>query len=105
MKHDGEVGRVLSALHPTPAVCGIPKQAALEFILNNESHERKYYSGFCGPLNMDGATHLYVSLRCMEIMDNVCRLYAGGGLLIDSEEKREWEETKIKLNTMLNVLR
>ena len=54
---------------------------------------------------MDGATHLYVSLRCMEIMDNVCRLYAGGGLLIDSEEKREWEETEIKLNTMLNVLR
>ena len=105
LKHDGEVGRVLSALHPTPAVCGIPKQAALEFILNNESHERKYYSGFCGPLNMDGATHLYVSLRCMEIMDNICRLYAGGGLLIDSEEKREWEETEIKLNTMLNVLR
>lgn len=96
--------KVLDDLHPTPAVCGIPKAKAFDFILNNESINRKYYSGFSGPLCLDGETHLFVSLRCMEIEGRKCHLYAGGGLLKESEEGTEWNETEVKLKTMKDVL-
>ena len=98
------LGPLLYALHPTPAVCGLPKLDAFKFIVSNESVPRGYYSGFQGPLDISGSTHLYVSLRCMSIHDNRYRLYAGGGLLSDSEEESEWNETEAKLNTMRNVL-
>ena len=98
------LGSLLHALHPSPAVCGLPKRDAFNFILRNESVPRCYYSGFQGPLDVDDMTHLYVSLRCMSIHDNRYRLYAGGGLLGDSDEESEWNETEAKLNTMRYVL-
>ncbi len=101
---ENNIGNLLSALHPTPAVCGIPKQKAKEFILANEGIDRSYYSGFAGPLNIKGETHLYVSLRCMEIKDNCYKLYAGGGLLSESNQESEWLETEAKLQTMLQLL-
>ena len=105
LAENSHLGDLLQALHPTPAVCGLPKEDAFRFILHNESSERSYYSGFQGPLDPDGETHLYVSLRCMEIMHDRCRLYAGGGLLKVSDEEQEWQETETKLNTMRNVLK
>lgn len=99
------VGSLLEALHPTPAVCGLPKVAALRHIVENEHTDRRYYSGFMGPLAPDGATHLYVSLRCMQVIDSRhYRLYAGGGLLKDSVEEQEWCETVAKMGTMLHCL-
>lgn len=100
LDNDAPLGSLLAALHPTPAVCGTPKEAARDFILANESHSRKYYSGFCGPLG----EALYVSLRCMQIDGPRYRLYAGGGLLRDSIEQQEWEETEAKMQTMRSLL-
>ena len=97
------IGDVLQALHPTPAVCGLPKREAFNFIVKNEHTPRRYYSGFMGPLNMDD-THLYVSLRCMNIEGNKCHLYAGGGLLKDSTEEQEWQETEAKMETMKRLI-
>ena len=95
------VGDVLQLLHPTPAVCGLPKQQAFRFIVGHEHTPRLYYSGFQGPLGIEpAATHLYVSLRCMQITPRAFRLYAGGGLLKDSTEEQEWLETEAKLETM-----
>ena len=94
------LGSLLQALHPTPAVCGLPKREAWQFILRNEYAPRRYYSGFAGMLQPTGDTHLYVSLRCMEILQDHCLLYAGGGLLRDSVEQQEWEETEAKMQTM-----
>ena len=113
------IGDLLQALHPTPAVCGIPKRDAFQFIIRNELTPRRYYSGFMGPLKtpsgspclggekaspkqgrLEGSTHLYVSLRCMNIESDRYRLYAGGGLLKDSTEEQEWLETEAKLETM-----
>ena len=96
------VGDLLDALYPTPAVCGIPKEETRRYILDNEHTPRLYYSGFLGPLDPVGETHLFVSLRCMKIGAGL-QLYAGGGLLTDSREEREWEETEDKLNTMRHV--
>jgi isochorismate synthase len=98
--NDVRAGELLEMLHPTPAVCGLPKQGALNYIVAHEHLPREYYSGFMGPFNMDGATHLYVSLRCMRIHGTECRLYAGGGLLKDSCLEQEWQETEAKMQTM-----
>jgi isochorismate synthase len=97
------LGHLLLALHPTPAVCGLPKREAFQFITKNEHTPRRYYSGFMGPLQMEH-THLYVSLRCMNIEGNTYHLFAGGGLLKDSTEEQEWAETEAKLETMRRIL-
>lgn len=104
---DSRLGNLLQVLHPTPAVCGLPKRDTFDFIVNNEHTPRRYYSGFMGPLglrssisNAQPSTHLYVSLRCMNIEGNRYHLYAGGGLLKDSIEEQEWQETEAKLETM-----
>ena len=97
------LGDVLMALHPTPAVCGLPKRATFDFIQANEHSPRRYYSGFMGPLQLS-ETHLYVSLRCMELLTDGYQLYAGGGLLPDSVEEQEWQETEAKMETMRNLL-
>lgn len=101
LKEGVSVGELLQALHPTPAVCGLPKRQAYDFIVHNEGHQRRYYSGFAGPLQMaDNGTHLYVSLRCMEILPRHYCLYAGGGLLKESIRAQEWQETEMKMETM-----
>ena len=105
------VGELLETLHPTPAVCGLPKADAQRFIIAHEHAPRHYYSGFMGPFNLQPSsiihqpsTHLYVSLRCMHITTNTYHLYAGGGLLRESTEQQEWQETEAKLDTMRHVL-
>ena len=99
-----QLGGLLKHLHPTPAVCGLPKQSAYQFILNNEGYDRKYYSGFIGRLNLEGTTEIYVNLRCMHFNDTCSTLYAGGGLLASSTLEDEWIETEKKMQTMKNIL-
>lgn len=99
------VGDVLTALHPTPAVCGIPKEKAYRFIKDNEHTPRLYYSGFMGPVGIDGKTSLYVSLRCARLDGNSAVLYAGGGIMPESEALSEWEETENKMQTIGDVLK
>ena len=98
------LGDLLHVLHPTPAVCGLPKRETFEFITHNEYTPRRYYSGFMGVLDPTAETHLYVSLRCMNIEGQRYHLYAGGGLLKDSQEELEWQETEAKLETMRGLL-
>ena len=102
---DNCIGDLINTLYPTPAVCGLPKESSLDFIVANEFAPRLYYSGFVGPLGMDGHTHLYVSLRCMRVDSDGCSLYAGGGLLADSNMDAEWMETEFKMDTMRKLLK
>lgn len=102
---DDVLGDVLEALYPTPAVCGIPKDPARRFILRHEHEPRRYYSGFVGMLSPRSDTHLFVSLRCMRLLpDGICELYAGGGLLKESEMEKEWRETEAKMQTMMELV-
>lgn len=96
--------RLIQLLHPTPAVCGLPKKQALELIQQIEQHNREYYSGYCGPLNVKGSTDLFVNLRCMKIMENELAVYAGGGLTAGSDPSKEWEETEWKAKTLLSKI-
>ena len=100
-----ELGTVmLDLLHPTSAVCGMPKHTAQDFILKNEHYDRGFYSGFIGPVNIERESHLFVNLRCMQLLGNQAILYAGAGITEDSMPDREWLETEMKCKTMLSVL-
>ena len=94
----------IKALHPTPAVCGIPKKPAKDFIVHHEKHQRDYYSGFLGPLNINFQSNLFVNLRCMQVFKDKFALYIGGGITADSNAEKEWEETEIKSQTLADVI-
>lgn len=96
---------MLTSLHPTSAVCGMPKDRALAFILANEGYDRSFYSGFLGPVNISGQTRLYVNLRCMQLREETASLYVGGGITAVSNPDDEWRETQLKAETLLRVLR
>lgn len=104
LKDANHLGNVLQELHPTPAVCGLPKKEAYQFILQTEPHNRLFYSGIIGWIDPEGDTTLYVNLRCMHVEGHTATLYAGGGILPDSTADSEWEETQQKMNTMRNIL-
>lgn len=104
LKKTSELGNLLDALHPTPAVCGLPKDKAYDFIIENEGYDRKYYSGIIGWLDPNGHTTLYVNLRCLNVSGNYATLYAGGGILPSSDSNSEWEEMQHKMKTIKLVI-
>jgi len=121
----GNMKKLIMALHPTPAVCGLPKAPAKKFILENENYNREFYTGFLGELNLKKTVQrssnrknrenqayasitktsaLFVNLRCMKLEDNKAVLFVGGGITKDSDPVAEWEETSNKAQTMKRVL-
>jgi isochorismate synthase len=109
LKKESGLKEVIAILHPTPAVCGLPKRITKDFILNNEGYNREYYSGFLGEINRDfvskeNNTDLFVNLRCMQISDNKVFIYVGGGITKDSIPEKEWNETVNKSMTIKKVL-
>ncbi|HEX9654928.1 MAG TPA: chorismate-binding protein [bacterium] len=98
------VNRLLLELHPTPAVCGLPKEVAMQYILRTESHDRQFYSGFLGPVNYSGQSNLFVNLRCLQLLPTSAILYAGVGITKDSVPENEWRETQLKFNALLKFL-
>jgi isochorismate synthase len=99
-----EITDVVSALHPTPAVCGMPKTESLHFIGENEGYSRGFYSGVVGMLAPNDKTDLYVNLRCANIKGLNAVLYAGGGILTSSDMESEWQETEEKMKTVGEIL-
>ena len=95
---------ILNKLHPTSAVCGMPKQEALSFILDKENYNRAFYSGFLGPIHVQHQSQLFVNLRCMQLNEDRAMLYVGAGITRDSVPESEWEETVLKSNTLLAIL-
>ncbi len=100
---------MLDLLHPTSAVCGMPKAPATDFILANEGYNREFYSGYLGPVNVQSsneaaAAHIFVNLRTMKLQNNVATLYAGCGITADSNPEKEWNETEMKTQTLGRVL-
>lgn len=98
------LARVVNALHPTPAVCGLPELIAKKFILKHEAYDREYYTGFLGRLTPELNAKLYVNLRCIKIEDNYAYIYVGAGITEDSHPLDEWVETAHKSLTMKRLL-
>jgi isochorismate synthase len=95
---------MLQLLHPTSAVCGVPLDTSLEFIHKLEGYNRQLYTGYLGPVNFNSRIDIFVNLRCLQIMPKEAMLYAGAGITQDSIPEKEWEETELKLNTLLRVI-
>ncbi len=95
---------ILTTLHPTPAVCGVPKDLAMERIKKYESYQRSYYSGYLGSIAPGGVCDFYVNLRSICIEDSHSSLYVGGGITADSTLEEEWDETEKKAATILNII-
>ncbi|HEX2934568.1 MAG TPA: isochorismate synthase [Bacteroidales bacterium] len=99
-----KLGDFVKEIHPTPSVCGLPKQAALAYIKSVENHSREYYSGFLGPVNLMEETQLFVNLRCMQWTAQHFVFYAGAGITAGSDPELEWEETNQKLVAMRSII-
>lgn len=94
----GDLHALAKSLHPTPAVCGRPVEAASDFIRTHEHHNRTYYAGFLGWSSPFGCAY-YVNLRCAHWATNGVVLYAGGGIVAGSVADDEWSETEAKLQS------
>ncbi len=97
-------GKLIAGLHPTPAVCGLPKADAFLLIQKAEQHQRRYYTGFLGPWNLANESQLFVNLRCAELDKKKINIYVGGGLTAASNPEDEYLETVHKSKTMLSVM-
>ena len=97
------VNDVINAIHPTPAVGGVPKKNALSIINSLENHERSLYSGYLGEIDKNGC-RLFVNLRCVNFNQNKATLFVGGGITQESSPEKEWEEIINKSQTILSSL-
>ena len=123
-QHD-KLQELVKSIHPTPAICGMPRDNALQFIKQEETYDREFYSGFMGELNIKKEikrnsnrrnqenqqfsaivpqTDLFVNLRCMKLKDGKAQIFVGGGITKDSDAAKEWQETVNKAQTMKSVL-
>lgn len=120
-----EIGEIIKALHPTPAICGLPTTAAYKFINDHENYDREFYTGYLGLLNMTTEVKrssrtrnqenqayssirkdscIFVNLRCLKFKEGEVAIYVGGGITKDSNPTAEWEETVNKTRTIKAAL-
>ena len=91
-------------LHPTPAVGGEPRDIALGLIDEHEGFDRGWYAGPIGWLGPDGDGELMVALRSGIVDRTRATLFAGCGIVADSDPEREWEESRMKLRALASAL-
>lgn len=103
ISEDYPLEELLARLHPTPALCGLPKQAAFDYIVNNERYDREFYSGYIGLIHGEQREY-YVNLRSAQWFSDVICIYVGGGITATSRANKEWQETELKSSTILNAL-
>ena len=95
---------LLRLLHPTPAVCGLPRDAAMTFLADEEPFERGWYAGPVGWFDAEGNGVFAPALRTGVSTGSGWRLFAGAGIVEGSLPALEWEETAIKFEPMLEAL-
>jgi isochorismate synthase len=96
---------LVAALHPTPAVAGAPREVALAAIAELEPFDRGRYAGPVGWVDAEGDGEWAIALRCAELRGDRAILYAGAGIVADSEPARELDETERKFRAFLDALR
>ena len=89
-------------------MAGFPTKEAQQWLLNNETYQRGWYTGAFGTLQTDSNERingeLSVMLRCAVVKDNQINLFAGAGLVAESDPDIEWQETELKMQTILEFL-
>jgi menaquinone-specific isochorismate synthase len=94
---------LIKLLFPTPALCGSPKLEAATIINEIEGHPRNLYGGVFGYITAGGLSEYFVSIRCGFLLDNEAVLYAGGGIVANSDPTEEFAETEIKFTPLYSL--
>ncbi|MBN93218.1 MAG: hypothetical protein CL928_03990 [Deltaproteobacteria bacterium] len=100
LQPETHVLELVEALHPTPAVGGVPRDSALAWIANHETTARGWYSAPFGWVDPQGDGEFCVALRCALVTDSTAQLFAGAGIVAGSEANQEFAETEWKLRTL-----
>jgi isochorismate synthase len=95
---------LVAALHPTPAVAGWPRDEAVAWIGAHEGFDRGRYAGTVGWVDAGGNGTWAVALRCAEINGTEARVFAGNGVVVDSDPQAELAETQAKLQALLSAV-
>ena len=110
LSSEADVQAILSRLHPTPAVAGYPRRAAMDVIKAVERHARLYYAGTVTPVISGGPQRTYVNLRCAMARPTDSgtyryNLFSGGGITADSDAEQEWAEAEAKVAPLLECIK
>jgi menaquinone-specific isochorismate synthase len=104
LAHDTHVLDLAAALHPTPSVGGVPTADATAWIAKNEPEPRGWYAGPIGWFDSDGNGDLAIAIRCGVLAGARAYVYAGAGIVADSDPEKEYEETRSKQRPFLRAL-
>ncbi|CAI3958887.1 Isochorismate synthase EntC (MenF) (PDB:5JXZ) [Commensalibacter communis] len=105
IKSNKNILDIISQLHPTPAVGGIPSKTAMSFLRDHEKIDRGWYAGPVGWIDSDGNGEFMVALRSGLFKDKQATLFAGCGIVAGSECESEFQETHLKFTTMINAIK
>lgn len=101
---DRNILNIVAALHPTPAVGGVPAEAALRVIRELEGFERGWYAAPVGWVDANGDGDFVVAIRSGLFRDSTATLFGGAGIVADSDPQKEWDETGLKIHFLLNAM-
>lgn len=104
LNDNANILQLVKDLHPTPALGGVPRQQALSIIRQVEPMNRGLYAAPLGWIDAEGNGEFAVAIRSGALIENSAILYAGGGIVAESEPISEYEETLVKFRSMLRVL-
>ena len=105
LKNNIHILDLVKIMHPTPAVSGYPVKKAIDLIEKYELHDRGWYAGPIGWIDSNGDGDFCVSLRSAIIKNTHIQLFSGGGIVSDSNVNDEWNETEIKMDSILTILK
>lgn len=105
LKPDQSIQTLINKLHPTPAVCGDPKEKALQIINELEKFDRGLFTGILGWYNNKGYSDVIVAIRSALIKNNKLLLFAGCGIVEGSTPEKEFMETELKLKSILSLFK
>jgi len=98
-----DLDSIIQDLHPTPAVCGIPKDFCNENIRKYEKFPREFYAGYIKVETEDSILY-FVNLRCARLYKDAVHVFVGGGITAQSDPEKEWRETELKSEAILKNL-
>ncbi|WP_300691009.1 chorismate-binding protein [Chryseobacterium sp.] len=98
-----DLDQLIRDLHPTPAVCGIPKDFCNANIRKYEKYSREFYAGY-SKIETQESIQYFVNLRCARLYKNAVHIFVGGGITAQSNPEKEWIETELKSEAILKNL-
>lgn len=100
---EDKVPQLIAELHPTPAVCGFPKDVCTDLISKYEAYPREFYAGY-NEVRVNSHIYYFVNLRCARLFKDRIHAFVGGGITAKSHPEKEWQETELKAQAILNNL-